>query len=78
LPFLAEGEVLDEIELEVGAHQHRQQRPHHEVGGQHHCQHLAGLARGECHDLAETASQPIRAARGKAVRHCDCSGSTDQ
>ncbi len=78
LPLLAQRKVLDEIELEVGAYQHRQRRPHHEVGGQHHCQHLAGLACGECHNFAKTASQPVLAARGKAVRHCDCSGSTDQ
>ena len=44
LPFLAQSKVLGEIELQVGADEDRQHRPHQKVQSEHHSQDPAGPA----------------------------------
>jgi hypothetical protein len=56
LPFLAEGEVLGEVELQIGADEDGQHGPDEEMSAQDHAERRARLAARIVDDRCETAT----------------------
>src|SRR5206468_9440008 len=68
LPFLAEREILDEIELQVRAGEDRQDGPDREMQRQHAEQHGAGSPARESDEPVE---EPFRRGGGDLLCHGD-------
>ena len=59
LPFLAEREAFDQIELQVGGDQRRHQRPHHQMEAEHPGQHHGRPAPGIVDDPVEKSANGV-------------------